>query len=96
MNQPCNNLFIFCAGPRGQASVDTGTCPYGIFNFTRFDDDFSFTNTSSSIVSGSQVPNPIVFQGDERWTVSVWLLLKFSTMKLLFHFLGTISTKYCS
>lgn len=69
-DQPCNNLFIFCAGPSGQALVDTGTCPYGMFSFTIRDDDFSLTTDSSSIVSGSSVPNPIVFQKNDRWTVS--------------------------
>ena len=54
--------------------MNDGICPYGVFNFTNRDDDFSFTMDSPSIVSGSQIQNPIVFGGSGRWTVSLWLL----------------------
>ena len=72
-NLPCNNHFIFCTGPSGQASVDTGTCPYGMFNFTIANDDIEvpFTATASATFPGSQVKNPIAFQRNEGWTVSV-------------------------
>ena len=44
-------------------------CPYGVFNFTNATDDLTLTE-ASLIVPGSQVPNPIVFRGSGRWTVS--------------------------
>lgn len=45
--------------------MDTGTCPYGMFNFTIPDDD----------ISESEAPNPIVFQRlNEGWTVRLWLV----------------------
>ena len=88
-NRDCNNVFTFCTGPSGQASVDTETCPYGMFSFTIRDDDFDFpfstASPSPTIVPGS--PNPIVFQGSERWTVSLWwLLLNYQINKPSLHF----------
>lgn len=106
-NRACNNLFVFCAGPSGQAVADSGLCPYGVFNFTNYDDDFSFqlSMPSSSIVPGSQVSNPMVFQKpNERWRVSFDAYGSQAISDFTIHYVrkfiyipaGTIPTSYLS
>ena len=72
--------------------MNTGMCPYGMVNFTVANDDFR----ASSIVPGSQVPNPIVFRGSGSWTVSLYSFrISIIFIKYYASAAGTISTKYC-
>ena len=63
-NLPCNNLFLLCAGPRGQTQISNRECPFGLYNFTRNDDD----------ITSNEVPNPFVFHGRQGAPVSFFSL----------------------
>ena len=72
VDSSCNNLFTFCAGPRGSGtSLSESRCPYSMYTFMSNSDDITFAE-GTSIVAESQVPNPMVFRGSGIWTVSLY------------------------